>query len=297
MILAINNVTAPERLRVKSEVVMKKGQVVVVANQKGGVGKSTTVFALMDEFATTLGLKILVIDYDPQGTLTSLLDIDQTTLSTAHREGSICNIFDRKEVSIIKYNDKIDFIPSDDALNESFYSSKPGKELMLQKFVEKIGFEYDLILIDTKPDLQAPIISAILAADIIVNTIATGGIEEDATIKFFNKLDEIVDLYNKKIAKVFVIPTMLDTSRDAKDALYSIKVDLPELYKKRYAALKNTPLEILKPIPRRAVFKNATGVKVPIRRYIEEFDTAKKDVLLDLEQIAKKIWGGVKENG
>ena len=61
--------------------------------------------------------------------------------------------------------------------------------------------------------------------------------------------------------------------------------------------LKNTPLEILKPIPRRAVFKNATGVKVPIRKYIEEFDTAKKDILLDLEQIAKKIWGGVKENG
>ena len=76
-----------------------------------------------------------------------------------------------------------------------------------------------------------------------------------------------------------------------------IKVDLPELYKKRYAALNSVPLEILKPIPRRAVFKNATGVKVPIRKYIEEFDTGKKDVLLDLEQIAKKIWGEVKLNG
>lgn len=276
---------------------MKKGQVVVVANQKGGVGKSTTVFALMDEFATTLGLKVLLIDYDPQGTLTSLLDIDQDTLIQARKEGSICNLFERKDVNVIEYSDNIDFIPSDDALNESFYSSKPGKELMLQKYVEKVRNEYDLVLIDTKPDLQAPIISAILAADIIVNTIATGGIEEDATIKFFNKLDETVDLYNKKISKIFVIPTMLDTSRDSKDALYSIKVDLPELYKKRYAALNSVPLEILKPIPRRAVFKNATGVKVPIRKYIEEFDTGKKDVLLDLEQIAKKIWGEVKLNG
>lgn len=276
---------------------MKKGQVVVVANQKGGVGKSTTVFALMDEFATTLGLKILLIDYDPQGTLTSLLDIDQETLAQVRKEGSICNLFERKDVNVIEYSDNIDLIPSDDGLNDSFYSSKPGKELMLQKYVEKVRNEYDLILIDTKPDLQAPIISAILAADIIVNTIATGGIEEDATIKFFNKLDEIVDLYNKKISKIFVIPTMLDTSRDSKDALYSIKVDLPELYKKRYAALNAVPLEVLKPIPRRAVFKNATGVKVPIRKYIEEFDTGKKDVLLDLEQIAKKIWGEVKSNG
>lgn len=276
---------------------MKKGQVVVVANQKGGVGKSTTVFALMDEFARTLGLKILVIDYDPQGTLTSLLDIDQSVLAQCRKEGSICNMFERKDVNIIEYSDKIDFIPSDDSLNESFYSSKPGKELMLQKYVDKVRGEYDLIFIDTKPDLQAPIISAILAADIIVNTIATGGIEEDATIKFFNKLDEIVDLYNKKISKVFVIPTMLDTSRDAKDALYSIKVNLPELYSKRYSALANVPLEILKAIPRRAVFKNATGVKVSIRQYIEEFDTGKKDVLLDLEQIAKKIWGEVKNNG
>ena len=276
---------------------MKKGQVVVVANQKGGVGKSTTVFALMDEFARTLGLKILVIDYDPQGTLTSLLDIDQSVLAQCRKEGSICNMFERKDVNIIEYSDKIDFIPSDDSLNESFYSSKPGKELMLQKYVDKVRGDYDLIFIDTKPDLQAPIISAILAADIIVNTIATGGIEEDATIKFFNKLDEIVDLYNKKISKVFVIPTMLDTSRDAKDALYSIKVNLPELYSKRYSALANVPLEILKAIPRRAVFKNATGVKVSIRQYIEEFDTGKKDVLLDLEQIAKKIWGEVKNNG
>ncbi|MDD5053596.1 MAG: ParA family protein [Sulfuricurvum sp.] len=276
---------------------MRKGQVVVVANQKGGVGKSTTVYALMDEFARTLGLKILVIDYDPQGTLTSLLDIDQTILAECRKDGSICNIFERKDVNIIEYSDKIDFIPSDDALNESFYSSKPGKELMLQKYVNKVRGDYDLIFIDTKPDLQAPIISAILAADIIVNTIATGGIEEDATIKFYNKLDEVVDLYNKNISKVFVIPTMLDTSRDAKDALYSIKVNLPELYSKRYSALVNTPIEILKPIPRRAVFKNATGVKVPIRQYIEEFDTGKKDVLLDLEQIAKKIWGEVKNNG
>jgi chromosome partitioning protein len=276
---------------------VKKGQVVVVANQKGGVGKSTTVFALMDEFARTLGLKILVIDYDPQGTLTSLLDIDQSVLAQCRKEGSICNMFERKDVNIIEYSDKIDFIPSDDSLNESFYSSKPGKELMLQKYVDKVRGDYDLIFIDTKPDLQAPIISAILAADIIVNTIATGGIEEDATIKFFNKLDEIVDLYNKKISKVFVIPTMLDTSRDAKDALYSIKVNLPELYSKRYSALANVPLEILKAIPRRAVFKNATGVKVSIRQYIEEFDTGKKDVLLDLEQIAKKIWGEVKNNG
>lgn len=276
---------------------MKEGKVVVVANQKGGVGKSTTVFALMDEFATTLGLKILLIDYDPQGTLTSLLDIDQETLAQVRKEGSICNLFERKDVNVIEYSDNIDLIPSDDGLNDSFYSSKPGKELMLQKYVDKVRNEYDIILIDTKPDLQAPIISAILAADIIVNTIATGGIEEDATIKFFNKLDEIVDLYNKKISKIFVIPTMLDTSRDSKDALYSIKVDLPELYKKRYAALNAVPLEVLKPIPRRAVFKNATGVKVPIRKYIEEFDTGKKDVLLDLEQIAKKIWGEVKSNG
>jgi len=276
---------------------MRLSQVVVVANQKGGVGKSTTVYALMDEFAVTLGLKILVIDYDPQGTLTSLLDIDQAILEECRKEGSICNMFDRKEVNIIEYTDKIDFIPSDDALNDSFYSSKPGKELMLQKYVDKVRGDYDLIFIDTKPDLQAPIISAILAADIIVNTIATGGIEEDATIKFYNKLDEIVDLYNKKISKVFVIPTMLDTSRDAKDALYSIKVNLPDLYSKRYAALANVPLEVLKPISRRAVFKNATGVKVSIRKYIEEFDTGKKDVLLDLEHIAKKIWSEVKQHG
>ncbi len=267
----------------------RKGMVVIVANQKGGVGKSTTTYALKDEFSTTLGLKTLIIDYDPQGTLTSLFDVNQDVLEQCKKNGSICNIFDRKDVCIMSVNENLDLIPSDDGLNESFYSSKAGKELMLQKYVDKIRHNYDIILIDTKPDLQTPIISAILAADIIVNTIKAGGIEEDATVKFYNKLDEIVDLYNKKIEKIFVIPTMVEQSRDSKEALHSIKYDLPELYKKRYEALKDVPMEILRPIARRAVFSNATGVKVSIRQYIEEYDTGKRDILLDLEQIAKSI--------
>lgn len=268
---------------------MKQGKVVVVANQKGGVGKSTLTFNLQYEFSMKLKLKTLVIDFDPQATLTGLFDIAPEVLSDCFIKGGISNIFERKDVYILRVSDNVDFIPSDKLLGDSFYSSKPGKELMLKKYLAKVRDSYDIILIDTKPDIQAPIVSAIVAADVIVNPIKAGGIEESATMMFYTKLDETVDIYNLNLEKVFVVPTMVEPSTDSKEALYSINNDLPLLYSVKYDSLKNTPLEILKPQPRRAVFANATGVKIPLRQYIEEFDKGKKDILLDLEQMAKKI--------
>jgi chromosome partitioning protein len=267
----------------------RRAKVAIMANQKGGVGKSTTTFALKDEFCKTLGLRTLVIDYDPQGSLTDLFDLEKDVLKECREVGGIANIFERKDVAIIEIEENLDLIPSDPRLNDAFYSSKSGKDLMLQKYIEKIRGDYDLILIDTKPDIQTPLVSAILAADIIINPIKAGGIEEAATILFYNKLEETVDIYNKKIEKIFVIPTMVESSRDSKEALFSIKHNLPEIYTRDYKALSDIPMEILRPIPRRAVFSNATGVKVSIRKYIEESDTGKRDILLDLEQIAKKI--------
>lgn len=273
----------------------KRGTVCIVANQKGGVGKSTTCFALMGEFAHTLGLKTLVIDYDPQGTLTDLLEIDPELLEEYRETSGIRNIFEHgKETGVIEMDNNMDFIPSDDELGEYFESAKMGKEKMLDRFLKTIKHEYDLVLIDTKPDLNTPLVSSFLAADIIINTIETGGIEEAATVKFYKKLDEVVDLYEKKLKHIFVIPTKVNRSRDAKEALLSIKNNLPELYLKRYKNLSDVPMQVLKHIPNRAVFPNSTGVKVPLRRYIEDFDTGKRDILLDLEKIAKKIWKGAK---
>lgn len=273
---------------------MKKGKVVIVANQKGGVGKSTTSFILQDELSKKRGAKVLLIDYDPQGTLTKLLDIDESTIGSINECGSICNIFERKEVTILEYHDNLDVVISDKNLNGSFYSSRIGKEMMLNKFLETVKYDYDLVLIDTKPDIDIPLVSAVLAADIIINTIATGGIEEDSTLKFYDKLEEVMDLYDKKIEKVYVIPTLLDSSRDSKGSLLSIKNNIPILFE-NYSLLSKTSLEILKAIPRRAAIKNATGAKVGVRQYIEEFDTKKKDILLDIEKISKAIWKGAKQ--
>jgi len=278
---------------------MKPGIVFVIANQKGGVGKTTTAIMLKDEFSKTLNLKTLVIDYDPQGSLTALLDIEKEEKNNYNKDGSICNLFNKEDVTILEYDTNTDIIISDSKLNNAFYSVKSGRELMLKKFLEKIKHDYDAIIIDTKPDLGgASLVSAILAADVIINPIATGGIEEDATVEFYEKLEETVDIYGNNIKKIFVIPTLVDQSRDSKSTLLSIKNYLPELYSKKYKTLsQSTQIEILKAVPRRAAIKNSTGVKVSVRQYIEEFDTGKKDVLLDIENMAKTIWKGGKNNG
>ena len=272
--------------------VRRAGIVAAVANQKGGVSKTTTTFCIMFEFAETLNLKTLVIDWDPQGTLTSLLNIPNADLEAYNASGSICNVFERKDVNIMEYSKNLDVILSDKKLSDCFYASISCKDLLLKKFLDKVKYDYDIILIDTKPDLNTPLVSAIIASDIIINTIGTGGIEENATVSFYDKLEETVDIYDLSLKKIFVIPTLLDNSIDSKDALLSIKNTLPELYNTKYTSLRSTPMKILKALPRRAVIKNATGHKMPIRQYIKEADSGKKDILLDLESLAKKIWKG-----
>ena len=272
------------------------GKVLIVANQKGGVGKSTTCHALMYEFAHTFDKKILVIDYDPQMTLTALMDIEEDIFFEYNNGNTLDAIFQRKEPDIIEIDNNIDFIPGTSKLISCFESAVTGKEKMLSRYLKNIKHDYDYILIDTRPDMGTALVSSFLAADVIINTIATGAIEELATQTFYEKLDEVLDLYEFKIKHIIVLPTMHTRLSDAKESLYSIQENLPVFYYS-LETLKDIPLEILEPIPHRAVFKNAAGARVGVRKYIKMYDTSKKDLLLILENITKKIIMKVEKNG
>lgn len=152
---------------------MSEAKVIAIANQKGGVAKSTTTVNL-GVGLTRLGKKVLVIDADPQGSLTVSLGIKnpdelEYSLSTLMQ----CIIEDEpfgKENVLFYHEEGIDLIPSNIELSgvEISLFNVMSRELVLNNCIEHFKNDYDYILIDCMPSLGLMTINALAAADSII---------------------------------------------------------------------------------------------------------------------------------
>lgn len=145
------------------------GKVYAIANRKGGCSKTTTCGALASA-CTKFGFKVLVVDIDPQGNITQWAGIDATDSNTSYEVlMKQCEIED----AIIK-TEHYDLLPSDSTLSraESELMNTQGREFRLKEAIEHIKDNYDLIIIDTPPNLGFLTVSSFVAADsgVIVTT-------------------------------------------------------------------------------------------------------------------------------
>ena len=144
------------------------GKVIVVANQKGGVGKTTTAVNLSSALAQ-LGKKILLIDIDPQANATSGLGFDKNE----ERNGVYDLLIGEaaiEECIIPKARKNLSLLPSsvDLAAAEIELSQIPEKEMILKKNLGPISSKYDFILIDCPPSLNVLTLNAMCAANSIL---------------------------------------------------------------------------------------------------------------------------------
>lgn len=161
---------------------VKKAKVISISNQKGGVGKTSTV----NSFAAGLkrkGFSVLAIDMDPQGNLSSSVDADISesayTIHEVMKDG-----VDAREA--IQHLNSFDIIPADLSLavyDQELISVPFGRDQRLKESISNIKDMYDYILIDTAPSLTMLSINALVAADEVLipataEFFATTGLEQ-----------------------------------------------------------------------------------------------------------------------
>ena len=232
-----------------------------VANQKGGVGKTTTTVTLGGLLAER-GFNVLLIDTDPHASLTYYFGIDSEEL-----ELSVYELFVRgKQISreeILQSLcpsglERLDILPATMALAtlDRSMGSKSGMGLILQNAIRKISEDYDYVILDCPPVLGALMVNAIAACDRLLIPVQT----EFLALKGLDRMLTTMDLMQTSQTKHYdhtIIPTMFDKRTRASLLTYKKLIQLyrekvwtgviPEDTKFRDASLAQKPPSVYSP--------------------------------------------------
>ena len=148
-------------------------KVIAIANQKGGVGKTTTTVNLGIGLARK-GKRVVLIDADPQGSMTVSLGIDEPDKIEYSLANVLMDVVNEEEIDyakiILKHEENIDFIPANIELAglEVSMVNVMSRELVMKRFISNIKENYDYILIDCMPSLGMITINALVCANSVL---------------------------------------------------------------------------------------------------------------------------------
>jgi len=251
------------------------GRIIAIANQKGGVGKTTTAINLSACLAAK-GKKILAIDMDPQGNMSSGLGVDKNGLELSVYD-IIIGESHIKNVIIKDALENLDILPTNIDLSaaEIELIGVDDKEYLIRNEVYKIRDEYDYIVIDCPPALGTLTINAMTTADSVIVPIQCEYYALEGLTQLIHTIELVRDRLNENLEIEGIVFTMYD-------ARTNLSLQVVENVK------DNLKQEIYKTvIPRNIKLAEAPSYGLPINLYDSKSAGAEGYMLLADEVINK----------
>jgi chromosome partitioning protein len=182
-------------------------RVIAFANQKGGVAKTTSTLNLAVALQEQ-GLRVLIVDLDPQGNLTMSQGLNPDSI-----ERSMFDVLvHRLPISEVIRKQEVDLAVSsiDLAGAELALSSQIGRERALEKSLSGVKADYDYVLIDTPPSLGLLTINALVASDGVIVPVQCEYLSLRGLVQLENTLSMIRENLNPEVEIVGILPTMFD---------------------------------------------------------------------------------------
>jgi chromosome partitioning protein len=206
-------------------------RVLAVANQKGGVAKTTTVASLGAAMVEN-GRRVLLVDLDPQGCLTFSLGHDPDKLPMSVHEVLLGEV--EPDATLVTTSEGMTLLPAniDLAGAEAMLLMRAGREYALKRALAKISADFDVVIVDCPPSLGVLTLNGLTAADEAIVPLQCETLAHRGVGQLLRTVSDVQQITNAGLKLLGALPTLYDSrTTHSRDVLFDVvdRYDLPVL--------------------------------------------------------------------